>query len=139
MLTVHYRRGDKISSHESRDIPVNEYVEAVAFKVASHEEIDTIVFVSDDETAVIELLNTVSKAVPERVKRLVTWRQARSDSGILPQLSLQAMHGWLQSDFGNWPAADRKLFTQDFLLSLTVMAQSAYTICTYSSNICRFI
>jgi len=117
-LGIHIRTGDKITSGEMTSIPLEKYLEEI--KV-------TIPFGS------VYVMTDSSLVVP-KLKALTNQYVFHS----LPS-SIESEKGHDQAEFNQRPVNDKMASYYHFLAEVHIMQRCPYIICTYSSNIGRFL
>ena len=121
-LGIHIRVGDRIAMRDRKVVPVDDYVRA-AKKFQGTKEKLNIFLMSDSVTAIAEFKKKADKS----------WTIYG-----LPQ-SLPNPEGHLQSQFNRAPARARLAAFNTFMTELLVMQSINDIICTFSSNVGRFL
>lgn len=121
-LGIHIRVGDRIAMRDRRAVPVEDYLRA-AKKFQGTKETLNIFLMSDSVNAITEFKKKADKS----------WKIYG-----LPQ-SLPNPEGHLQSQFNRAPARARLAAFHTFMAELLVMQSINDIICTFSSNVGRFL
>ena len=120
-LSLHIRRGDKITKHEADFIPDETFIEAMQ-DLYDHENIKEInstriIYIASDSD-----LSSMKKVLPSNY--------------IMKRLPPKYLSEGLQSYFTNkFPS----IILESILIDINLLAHTDFTICTMSSNICRLI
>lgn len=117
-IGVHIRRGDKITSNESKNITKDKYIN----EILNHSKIQNIVICTDDT----EFSNEV-------IKELLT----KKNFNIF--IKNKTTKGYDQSEFNNLSSELKRDHLIDFLNDIQILINSKIFICTFSSNVSRFI
>ena len=120
-LSLHIRRGDKITTHEAEFIPDDKFIDAMQ-NLYDHENIKEInstriIYIASDDN-----LSNMKKILPSNY--------------IMKRLPPEYLSKGLQSYFiKNFPS----IILESILIDINLLAHTDFTICTMSSNICRLI
>ena len=120
-LSLHIRRGDKITRHEADFIPDEKFIDAIQ-NLYDHENIKEInstriIYVASDDN-----LSNMKKILPSNY--------------IMKRLPPKYLSEGLQSYFTkNFPS----IVLETILIDINLLAHTDFTICTMSSNIGRLI
>ena len=120
-LSLHIRRGDKITRHEANFIPDEKFIDAIQ-NLFDHENIKEmnstrIIYVASDDN-----LSNMKKILPSNY--------------IMKRLPPKYLSEGLQSYFTkNFPS----IVLESILIDINLLAHTDFTICTMSSNIGRLI
>jgi hypothetical protein len=127
-IGIHIRRGDKLN--ESKNVPTKLYLEAAKLILAKKKlSIDqVVVYAASDSTSALKKLK----------------RQWNSTIATSPRLRLDILpmripDGHVQSAWDLQRGDFKHRRTIQFLAELETLARCDYVICTYSSNVCRFL
>ena len=126
---MHIRRGDKIGN-EAAPIPLIRYINAVEQLMIQHKRSNSSsfeIFVATDEPRIIEELRLFKP----------NWILIRLDfpSWILNEHKF----GHFQWQFNRLPLIQKYQLTILLMSELEVLSRIPYVVCTFSSNICRFV
>ena len=123
-LSLHIRRGDKITTGEAAFIPDERYIQAVSnifdkknIKTLNEINKTRIVYIASDD----QLLN-ISKKFPSNY--------------VIKRLPSKYLSGGLQSYFT--PRFPR-IILESILIDIHLLTHTNFTICTMSSNVCRLV
>ena len=136
---VQVRRGDKLIG-ESKDHKPLAYVDKLTHIVVRDPKVSSVLLISDDRTYLRELAVQIRSSKQLKKMRIFYITDLLDD--VFAESKGAAMFlegGW---NAGYLYAAPRHLIkehTRDLIVSLSVMAQAPYVVCTYSSNICRLV
>ena len=123
-LGIHIRVGDRIASRDRRVAPVDEYIRvAKKYQTDSKKDKLSIFLMSDSIVAISEF----------KKKAPASWSVY-----TLPP-SLTSPDGHLQSQFNRSPAPARMNAYRTFMAELLIMQSISSIICTFSSNVGRFL
>ena len=120
-LSLHIRRGDKITRHEANFIPDEKFIDAIQ-NLFDHENIKEInstriIYIASDDN-----LSNMKKILPSNY--------------IMKRLPPKYLSEGLQSYFTkNFPS----IVLESILIDINLLAHTDFTICTMSSNIGRLI
>jgi len=119
-VAIHIRMGDKITSGEMKAIAIESYISAIreAQSLLGKDHIN--IYVMTDNQSIIKLITHPSWSVY-----------------FLPAPILSSGHD--QQTFNAMSINDKMEAYYHFLAELHIMQHSTYIICTYSSNIGRFL
>jgi hypothetical protein len=117
-LGIHIRMGDKITSGEMASIPLERYIEEIKRNISSGS-----VYVMTDSSLVVPRL------------------QDLTDSFTFYSLPppIESATGHDQSEFNKRSVNDKMASYYHFLTELHIMQRCPFIVCTYSSNIGRFL
>jgi len=123
-LGVHVRTGDKITTKEMTKIPIEYYFKQITdFQVASGKKKLSIYLMTDSATVIAQFKK---KADP-------TWSIVSIPSPITNQ------DGHFQTQFNSYPIAMKMDAYIHFLAEIQILQSCPTVLCTFSSNIGRFI
>lgn len=120
---VHIRAGDKILTGESKDIPVEAYINAIRKYQKDSNKTTLTIFVMTDSSQRLEKL---------KEKKDSSWK-------IVTLGYPENVNGHVQRDFNAAPLQRRMRAYIEFMSELFYMQTLPHIICTYSSNIGRFL
>ena len=120
---VHIRAGDKITSGEMKAIPIEQYIRAVKAYQARSSKIKLNVFIMTDSS---QKLDEFSK------KKDPSWT-------INTLATPPAIQGHIQGDFNGASSGTRMNAYLMFMTELFIMRQIPQVICTFTSNVGRFL
>ena len=119
-IGVHIRRGDKITTKESREIPIKFYID----EIVKYSDIKHIYFASDDTNFVKEIINELNEKYPNY------YTFEYSDKYI---------NGHNQFSYNKLSLIEKKEKVIDLIYDIQRLILSKVFICTFSSNISRFV
>ena len=120
-IGIHIRTGDKITTGEMNKIRLDTYVSAIK-ELQAKPNIN--IYIMTDNTSIIS-----------KLKEIVDPKC--SLYSLTPPISFSTGH--VQSEFNNKPTADKMAAYYHFLTELHILQRCPQIICTYSSNIGRFL
>jgi len=123
-LGVHIRGGDKITTGESRAIPITDYIKAIKKFQATTKKDNLTIFVMTDSMS--QLAELKKKADP-------SWTLFN----MAP--SLPQPDGHVQDQFNRSPPRARLSAYHSFMAELLIMQSISDILCTFSSNVGRFL
>jgi hypothetical protein len=123
-LGIHIRSGDKIATGEMKMIPVQSYLQAIQTFQKQSAKPRLSIFVMTDNYEMLEQL----KAKADKSWSFTT----------LPSAKFYAK-GHVQGDFNLLPRKTKEDMYYNFLTELSIMKKIPSIICTFSSNIGRFL
>ena len=120
---VHMRAGDKIITRESTDIPVEKYITAVKKYQETSKKAALRVLVMTDSSA-----------------RLEEFKKKKDPSWTIVNIAYPTnLNGHNQPDFNLAPRQKRMNDYLDFVAELVVIQKASHIVCTFSSNVGRFL
>jgi len=120
---VHIRAGDKITSGEMKNIPIEQYLRAVkAYQTKTGKKKLDVFVMSDSSLKLDEFIK--KKDAAWTVHTLVT---------------PSSMQGHVQRDFNASSPGTRMNAYLNFVAELFLMQQIGHVVCTFSSNVGRFL
>jgi hypothetical protein len=123
-IGIHIRSGDKITTGEMKAVPLQSYIEVIRSFQKQIAKPRITIFVMTDNYEMLEQL----KANADTSWSITT----------LPSNSFYAK-GHVQGDFNLLPRKTKEDMYYSFLTELSIMKRTPYIICTFSSNIGRFL
>jgi len=120
---VHIRAGDKITSGEMKNIPIEQYIKAVkAHQNLSRKNKLDVFVMSDSSLKLDEFIK----------KKDATWT-------VHTLVSPSSMQGHVQRDFNASSSGSRMNAYLNFVAELFLMQQIGHVVSTFSSNVGRFL
>ena len=120
---VHMRAGDKIMTRESTDIPVETYIKALK----KYQE--------TSKKAALRVL-----VMTDSANRLEEFKKKKDPSWTIVNIAYPTnVNGHNQRDFNEAPRQKRMNDYLDFIAELVVMQKARHIVCTFSSNVGRFL
>jgi len=123
-LGIHIRTGDKITSGEMKAIGLDIYVAAIKEAQALMGKSSMAIYVMTDNSSVIPQLNSISDP---------SW----SLYCLEPPVKAETGHD--QATYNRRSVNDKMASYYHFLTEIHILQRCPYIICTYSSNIGRFL
>lgn len=117
-IGIHMRAGDKITTGEMKEISIESYID----KVNSIKKTDPTIFIMSDT---LSLINKFVEKAPK------TWKVLYFNTAIL------STH--VQQNFNMKSTSEKEEAFVQFLAELECMKNSKEIICTFSSNVSRFL
>lgn len=125
-IGIHIRTGDKITTGEMNAIPLNIYIDELMATYNKIGKSNIIVYVMTDNPAVLKHMHANANASQE-------WTLY----SLPPPIVLENGHD--QTQYNKRSVNDKMAAYYHFLSELHIMQRCSYVICTYSSNIGRFL
>ncbi|OQV17578.1 hypothetical protein BV898_08349 [Hypsibius exemplaris] len=137
-MTVHIRRGDKISEREAPAFPVALFYRALKRRCLNDPGkcSRTLLLLSDDEEASRQFKAAAGNCF------LITDFQSevrRLGDGNAGAWNVSRDIHVSQPGFDRFSQGQRTLHAREMIVSLFLMAMSEFVVCTYSSNVCRLV
>ena len=122
-FAIHVRRGDKVKQ-EATVIPLDYYCQGIEYFISKYQEKSPIkVFVASDQQNLIEQV-----------------RHERTDWEFVRIIQTNLFSTGHDQDSFNRLSERKKVESTRFLIAeLETIAHAKYVVCTFSSNICRFV
>lgn len=130
-LGVHIRSGDKITTNEMKEISLEKYIEAIKIYEETKTEKEKInIYIMTDNINVIKKLQE-----KEKEKENSKWKLYFIESPIKYTNSM----GHIQKEFNNSSESDKMKAYIHFLTELSILQECPMILCTFSSNIGRYL
>ncbi|OQV20741.1 hypothetical protein BV898_05321 [Hypsibius exemplaris] len=137
-VTVHIRRGDKITEREAASFPVVLFYRTLKRRCLNNPGVcsRTLLLLSDDEEASRQF-----KAVAGDCFRITDFQSevARLGGDNAGTWNIPRDIHTNQAGFDWFSQDTRILHAREIIISMFLMAMSEYVVCTYSSNVCRLV